>query len=166
VNAHFLATRDLTTFNNPDPYALWWPDADGLDARYYSNLKPGFSTRKSEPIRWLALNYAETLNRYSTENVALFRSTLPALEQRKAPWINRYYYNIPFGCQNGLNPFSTPIGQANLDKVQRINLSLGFHGKTGEVSDTYAERFLVRTYAETYNIFRVYGGRGAMMFAY
>jgi hypothetical protein len=166
VNAHFLATRDLTTVTDTNLYGLWWPDASGLDARYYSNLKPGFSTRRSEPIRWLALNYAETLNRYSTENVALFRSTLPALEQRKAPWINRYYYNIPFGCQNGLNPFSTPIGQANLDKVQRINLSLGFHGKTGDVSDTYAERFWIRTYAETYNIFRVYGGRGAMMFAY
>ena len=166
VNAHFLATRDLTTVTDTNLYGLWWPDASGLDARYYDSLKPGFSTRRSEPIRWLALNYAETLNRYSTENVALFRSTLPALEQRKAPWINRYYYNIPFGCQNGLNPFSTPIGQANLDKVQRINLSLGFHGKTGDVSDTYAERFWIRTYAETYNIFRVYGGRGAMMFAY
>jgi len=166
VNAHFLATRDLTTVTDKNLYGLWWPDAHGLDARYYDTLKPGFSTRKSEPIRWLALNYAETLNRYSTENVALFRSLLPSLEQRKAPWINRYYYNIPFGCQNGLNPFSTPIGQANLDKVQRINLSLGFHGKTGDVSDNYAERFLVRTYAETYNIFRVYGGRGAMMFAY
>uniref|UniRef100_A0A6C0K443 Major capsid protein N-terminal domain-containing protein n=1 Tax=viral metagenome TaxID=1070528 RepID=A0A6C0K443_9ZZZZ len=165
-NAHFLATRDLTTFNNPDPYALWWPDASGLDARYYGTLKPGFSKRRSEPIRWLALNYAETLNRYSTENVGIFRSMLPSLEQRKAPWLNKYIYNIPFGCQNGLNPISTPLGEANLDKVQRINLSLGFHGKTGDVTDTYAERFWVRVYAETYNIFRVYGGRGAMMFAY
>jgi hypothetical protein len=151
---------------DPNPYAIWWPDASGLDDRYYGTLKPGFSRSGSEPIRWLALNYAETLNRYSTENVALFRSMLPAIEQRKAPWVNRYYYNIPFGCQNGLNPISTPLGEANLDKVQRISLSLGFHGKTGEIADAYTERFLVRVYAETYNIFRVYGGRGAMMFAY
>jgi len=27
-------------------------------------------------------------------------------------------------------------------------------------------RFLVYVWAETYNIFRVYGGRGGMMFAY
>ena len=165
LNAHFLATRDLSK-NQTDPYALWWPDATGLNARYYGALKPGFSTSGSEPIRWLALNYAETLNRYSTENVALFRSFLPSVEQRKAPWLNRYYYNLPFGLNNGLNPFSMPLGQANLDKIQRLNLSLGFHGITGDPTDNYAERFWVRTYAETYNIFRVYGGRGAMMFAY
>lgn len=165
VNAHFLATRDLTQ-NLNNEYDLWWPDATGLNARYPDILKPGFSRSGSEPIRWLSLNYAETLNRYSTENVALFRSLLPSLEQRKAPWVNRYYYNLPFGIQNGYIPFSTPLGQANLDKIQRLNLSLGFHGVTGDPTDSYAERFWVRIYAETYNVFRVYGGRGAMMFAY
>jgi len=165
LNAHFLATRDLSK-NQTNPYSLWWPDASGLDARFYQTLRPGFSTSGSEPIRWLALNYSETLNRYSTENVALFRSLMPSMEQRKAPWINRYYYNLPFGCQNGLNPISMPLGNANLDKVQRISLALGFHGITGDPTDSYAERFWVRTFAETYNIFRVYGGRGTMMFAY
>jgi hypothetical protein len=165
LNAHFLATRDIS-INQTDPYSLWWPDATGLDARYPGTLKPGFSSSGSEPIRWLALNYNETLNRYSTENVALFRSFLPSIEQRKAPWINRYYYNLPFGLNSGLNPFSMPLGQANLDKIQRLNLSLGFHGITGDPTDNYAERFWVRTYAETYNVFRVYGGRGTMMFAY
>jgi hypothetical protein len=165
LNAHFLATRDLSK-NQTNPYSLWWPDATGLDARFYGTLRPGFSSSGSEPIRWLALNYSETLNRYSTENVALFRSLLPSMEQRKAPWINRYYYNLPFGCQNGLNPISMPLGNANLDKVQRISLALGFHGITGDPTDSYAERFWVRTFAETYNIFRVYGGRGTMMFAY
>jgi hypothetical protein len=165
LNAHFLATRDIS-INQADPYSLWWPDATGLDARYPGTLKPGFSSSGSEPIRWLALNYNETLNRYSTENVALFRSFLPSIEQRKAPWINRYYYNLPFGLNSGLNPFSMPLGQANLDKIQRVNLSLGFHGITGDPTDNYAERFWIRTYAETYNVFRVYGGRGTMMFAY
>jgi hypothetical protein len=165
LNAHFLATRDLSK-NQTNPYSLWWPDASGLDARFYQTLRPGFSTSGSEPIRWLALNYSETLNRYSTENVALFRSLMPSMEQRKAPWINRYYYNLPFGCQNGLNPISMPLGNANLDKVQRISLALGFHGITGDPTDSYTERFWVRTFAETYNIFRVYGGRGTMMFAY
>jgi hypothetical protein len=165
LNAHFLATKDLYKGLNK-PYALWWPDASGLDARLYGNLRPGFSRSGSEPIRWLALNYNETLTRYSTENVAVFRSLLPSTEQRKAPWINRYYYNMPLGLQNGLNPISTPLGEANLDKVKRLTLSLGFHGKTGDPTDVYVERFLVRVFAETYNILRIYGGRGTTMFAY
>lgn len=163
-NAPFLCTRDLS--NSIVPYAPWWPDAEGLDERYYGDLKAGFSTRYSEPIRWLALNYAETLNRFSTENVALFRSVIPSMEQRKAPWVHRYMYNIPLGIQNGFIPFSVPMGEANLDKVLRIRLILGFHGKTGILTDDYVDRYMVHSFAETYNIFRVYGGRGAMMFAY
>lgn len=163
-NAHFLATRDLSGVHTPK--APWWPDAQGLDERLYGILKPGFSTRFSEPLRWLALNYTESLNRISTENVALFRSVIPSIEQRKAPWVNRYYYNIPLGTQNGFTPFSMPMGEANLDKVQRMHLLLGFHGKTGIINDDFVDRYITYVFAETYNIFRVYGGRGAMMFAY
>jgi len=160
LNAHFLASRDISDYTTPGK--LWWPDASGL----YTVPRPGFSTRDSEPIRWLALNYAETLNRYSTENVALFRSLLPTIEQRKAPWINRYYYNLPFGSQSGLTPFSMPVGEANLDKIRRFHLALGFHGTTDLINDDLVNRYIVRVYGETYNIFRVYGGRGSMMFAY
>jgi len=163
-NAPFLATRDLS--NNISPFAPWWPDATGLNERLYENLRPGFSTRNSEPIRWLSLNYSETLTRYSTENVALFRSLIPSMEQKKAPWINRYFYNIPFGIQNGLTPFSMPIGQANLDKILHVQLVLGFHGKTGLITDDYVDRYNIFVYAETYNILRIYGGRAGMMFAY
>jgi hypothetical protein len=160
LNAHFLASRDISSYKTPG--LLWWPDASGL----YTIPKPGFSTRDSEPIRWLALNYAESLNRFTTENVALFRSLLPAVEQRKAPWINRYYYNLPFGSQNGLTPFSMPVGEANLDKIRRFHLSLGFHGTSDLINDDIVDRYIIRVYGETYNIFRVYGGRGSMMFAY
>jgi hypothetical protein len=58
------------------------------------------------------------------------------------------------------------MGEANLDKVQRMNLVLGFHGKTGSINDDFVDRYITYVFAETYNIFRVYGGRGAMMFAY
>jgi hypothetical protein len=163
-NAPFLGTRDLS--NNLVPQAPWWPNSTGLDDHYYGIIRPGYSKRYSEPLRWLSLDYAETLNRYSTENVGLFRSAIPSVEQRKAPFVNRYYYNLPLGIQNGFTPFSTPIGEANLDKVLRLNLTLGFHGKTGIINDSYVDRFITYTYAETYNIFRVYGGRGGMMFAY
>ena len=163
-NAPFLGTRDLS--NNLVPQAPWWPDSSGLDDHYYETVRPAYSTRNSEPIRWLSLDYSETLNRYSTENVALFRSVLPSIEQRKAPFVNRYYYNFPLGIQNGFTPFSMPIGQANLDKVLRLNLTLGFHGKSGIINDMYIDRYNTYVFAETYNIFRVYGGRGGMMFAY
>jgi len=163
-NATFLGTRDLS--NTLIPGKLWWPDVTGLDNHYYGTIKSGFSTRYSEPIRWLSLDYSETLNRYSTENVALFRSVIPSLEQRKAPLVNRYYYNLPFGIQNGFTPFSMPIGEANLDKVLRMNLSLGFHGRTGNLTDDFVDRYNTYVFAETYNILRVYGGRGGMMFAY
>ena len=168
-NAHFLATRDLS--NTEVSFAPWWPDVLGLtgpsdDHMYGSMIKSGFSSRFSEPIRWLALDYSETLNRFSTENVALYRSVIPSIEQRKAPFVNRYYYNLPLGSQNGFTPFSLPMGEANLDKVSRMNLTLGFHGKTGNLTDDFVDRFNTYVYAETYNIFRVYGGRGAMMFAY
>ena len=163
-NAPFLGTRDLS--NNLMPQAPWWPDSSGLDDHYYETVRPAYSTRNSEPIRWLSLDYSETLNRYSTENVALFRSVLPSIEQRKAPFVNRYYYNFPLGIQNGFTPFSMPIGQANLDKVLRLNLTLGFHGKSGIMNDMYIDRYNTYVFAETYNIFRVYGGRGGMMFAY
>jgi len=162
-NAPFLCTRDLTDGTIQAP---WWPDALGLNERLPTTLKPGFSTRNSEPIRWLALSYSETLTRYSTENVALFRSLIPSMEQRKAPWVNRYFYNIPLGLQNGHTPFSMPMGQANLDKIQRLNLTMGFHGKTGNITDDIVDRYTVYVYAETYNILRVYGGRAGMMFAY
>ena len=167
-NAHFLATRDLS--NNDCPYAPWWPDVSGLihraDDHMYGPIRSGFSTRFSEPIRWLALDYAETLNRYSTENVAIFRSLLPSMEQRKAPFVNRYFYNLPLSVQNGFTPFSQPMGEANLDKILRMNLSLGFHGKTGELDDNFVDRYNTYVFAETYNILRIYGGRGATMFAY
>ena len=162
-NAPFLCTRDLT---EGQILAPWWPDAKGLNERIPTALKPGFSTRNSEPIRWLALSYSETLTRYSTENVALFRSFIPSIEQRKAPWINRYFYNIPLGLQNGHTPFSMPMAEANLDKIQRLNLTLGFHGKTGMITDGLVDRYVVYVYAETYNILRIYGGRAGMMFAY
>jgi len=88
------------------------------------------------------------------------------MEQRKAPWVNRYFYNIPLGLQNGHTPFSMPMGEANLDKIQRLNLTMGFHGKTGNITDDIVDRYTVYVYAETYNILRVYGGRAGMMFAY
>jgi hypothetical protein len=164
-NAHFLGTNDLTGSTNTTPSNTqmpWWPDAIGLSANQPSlYLRPAFTLSNSEPISGYELDYQGSLVRFRTEAPALFRSIVPSLEQRKSPWINRYYYNIPMGIENGKTPFSRPQGEANLDKITNRELVLHLKGY-----GTYVNQFTVYVYAETYNMLRIYGGRAGCMFAY
>jgi hypothetical protein len=123
-------------------------------------LRPAFALSNSEPITGYELDF-QGLVRFRTEGPALFRSIVPSMSQRKSPWVNRYYYNIPFAIQNGLTPFSRPQGEANLDKITQRELVLRFKGY-----GTVVNQFIVYVYAETYNMLRVYGGRAGCMFAY
>ncbi len=169
-NAHFLATRDMTGNVNTLPgnsQYPWWPDALGLYANRPSLfLRPGFALSNSEPIAGYAIEYQGSLVRYRTEGPALFRSIIPSYEQRKSPWVNRYYYNFPMGIQNGYTPFSQPRGEANLDKITNRDLILVFRGPYGNMSNLDVKRFIVYVWAETYNILRVYGGRAGLLFAF
>ncbi len=169
-NAYFLATRDLTGNINTLPNGSktpWWPDAIGLYAQAPSVfLRPGFELSDSEPLIGYEVDYQGTLVRFRTEGPALFRSIIPSYEQRKTPWVNRYFYNFPLGIQNGYTPFSRPQGEANLDKIANRDLVLRMRQKRGFVAGTEMERFVVYVYAETYNILRIYGGRAGMMFAF
>jgi hypothetical protein len=162
-NAPFLATRDLSGADTP--IAPWWPNATQIGTRVYSELQPGFVYRNSEPISQIQLIYEGSLYRYATGSPSVFRSLIPGLEQRKSPWVNRYIYNLPFAFQSGLLAPSQPCGEANLDKIVNINLKLQLQPFAGRES-TAVPRYLIHVRAETYNIFRVYGGRGGMMFAY
>ena len=156
-NAHFLATNDIKGQVNTLPnngQVPWWPDA------HTGYMRPAFALSNSEPLSGYELNF-QGLVRFRTEGPALFRSIVPSLEQRKSPWVNRYYYNIPLGIENGLTPFSRPQGEANLDKITHRELVLQFKG-TG----TVVNQFIVYVYAETYNMLRIYGGRAGCMFAY
>jgi hypothetical protein len=138
-----------------------------LNAAYFTgDYVPGYSTRDSDPISDFALIYEGRLVRYGTEVSAMFRSILPSINQRKSPWLNRYYYNLPFGVLNGFVPPSQPSGEANLDKIRRIDLELTMASARGCIPGTSIERFWIFIWAETYNIFRIYGGRAALMFAY
>ena len=166
-NAHFLATREMTGTVNTQPGSQqypWWPDAVGLSGKIPGWLRPAFSLSDSEPLSGYELDYQGSLVRFRTETSALFRAIIPSLEQRKSPWVNRYYYNIPFGIQNGFTPISHPQGEANLDRIMNRDLVLRFKTKTG--TGTNVHRCIVYVYAETYNILRVYGGRAGMLFAY
>jgi len=161
-NAHFLATKYIgPTATTLDP---WWPDSEGLNPLYPATLKPAFYPDKydSEPVTTISLQYEGRLTKFSTGNPALFRSILPSLEQKKAPWINRYYYNIPLGLQHGVTDRTRPTGEANYDKITRRELQLTF----GKDSSGAAPRLWVRCWAETYNILRIYGGRAGTLFGY
>jgi hypothetical protein len=168
-NAYFLCTRDLTTTynqqNNIDE--IWWPNAQGLQAASVpSKFIPGFATRDSEPLAALSFVYEGQLARYATTAPALFRSVLIGPMFTKTPWINRYMYALPFGLFPGMKPLTLHFGEANLDKLKRAELRLQFSPKRGCTDPMTVDRYTVRIYAETYNVFRVYGGRGTLLFSY
>jgi hypothetical protein len=162
-NAHFLATRDLYGIYDSSA-SIWWPNAQGLTAGQPGFLEPAFALSDSEPLSGVALTYEGSLVRLRTQTPALFRSILPSWEQKKSPWVNRYYYNWSFGLYNGYTPWSRPKGEANLDKITKRELNLEFNASRNSYS-TYPN-YVVYVWAATYNILRVYGGRAGLMFAY
>jgi hypothetical protein len=163
-NAPFLASRDLSGFQVTN--APWWPDASGLNAVNLGSLVPGFSTRQSEPLDFLSLVYENKLFRYSNMAPQIFRSLLPAIVQKKTPWVNAYYYNLPFGMDHGIMPTSVPTGEANLDKIEKLELRLQFKPFLGSVDPNNVPRYIVYSFAETYNVLRIYGGRAGLLFQF
>lgn len=161
-NAPFLATRDLSS-GGP---GVWWPDAQGLSTKSYARLIPAYSTLDSEPITSVSLLYEGFLVRYATDVPALFRSVLPGMEQRKTPWHNKYYYHIPFGTQHEQFGITNAMGHANLDKIQRVELSMTFKPFRGSMRITDVPTYTVYCWAETYGLLRVYGGRAGLLFSY
>jgi hypothetical protein len=171
LNAPFLATRDLSGLYIADvsgigPIAPWWPDAAGLNLDRFTPLIPAYSSIDSEPIQSLQLLYEGKMIRYATDSPAFFRSVLPTVEQRKTPWHHKYYYHLPFGTHSEEFGLSNPMGQANLDKITRIELSLTLKPFRGSILESDVPAYTIYVWAETYNMLRVYGGRGGLMFNY
>jgi Major capsid protein N-terminus/Large eukaryotic DNA virus major capsid protein len=165
-NAHFLATRDMSNPVTLPIQQVWWPDAHGLNTKFPEYLTPGFVNSNSEPIKGLAIVYNGSLVRVRTEDASLFRTVLPTTEQKKTPWVNGFYYNFPFGIQNGKTAFSKPRGEANLDKIQKREIYMEFRPFAGCTDPNSVPSYNVYVWAETYNILRIYAGRAAMLFAY
>jgi hypothetical protein len=158
-NAPFLATRDLSGVGTSVP---WWPNALPISTKNPGPIQPAYVFRNSEAISSILLMYQGSLARYSTTSPSIFRSLIPSYEMKKSPFINRYYYSLHFGLNHGgANP-SQPCGEANLDKVLNISLQLEFK----PTSQTNIPRYIIYSWAQTYNIFRVYAGRGGLLFAY
>ena len=163
-NAPFLASRDLSGLGVS--IAPWWPDASGLNPLNFEYLIPAFSTRQSEPLESIQFVYENKLIRYSNIAPQIFRSLLPAIVQKKTPWVNAYYYNLPFGMEHGIMPTSVCMGEANLDKVEKVELRLQMKPYLGSLDPNNVPRYIVYCFAETYNIFRIYGGRAGLLFAF
>jgi len=164
-NAHFLATNDLINAYTRGQVP-WWPDSSGLVATEPLWLKPGFAYSNSEPIQGVAVVYEGHLTRTRSMAPVIYRTILPVMEQKKSPWVNRYYYNYPFGVRNSITPQSAPNGEANFDRMKRRELRLTIAPKTGSINRLVYNPFVVYTYAESLNILRIYSGRAGLLFAY
>lgn len=163
-NAPFLSSRDLSGLGVL--IAPWWPNAEGLDAVNLTYPVPAFSTRQSEPLESLSLVYENKLIRYNNLAPQIFRSLLPAIVQKKTPWVNGYYYNLPFGMEHGIVPPSILMGEANLDKVEKVELRLQLKPNLGSIDPNNVPRYTIYCFAETYNILRIYGGRAGLLFGF
>jgi hypothetical protein len=191
-NNWFLATRDLKNPRGSDPprllsyapevttegpmlFALapanlddpWWPDAAPLDQRGFSYPVPAFRFRDSEPVSAAAVVYEGSLVRWQTTTPQLYRSINPSMDCVKSPYVNRYYYMLPFSelC-GGETPLSAPLGEANYDRITKRWLYLDLAPYVGRVDPNQVPNYNVYVWAETYNILRVFGGRAGLMFGY
>jgi hypothetical protein len=70
------------------------------------------------------------------------------------------------GIQNGYTPFSKPQGEANLDKITNRDLVINLRQGRGYIGGRIVPSYTIYTWAETYNILRIYGARAGLMFAY
>ena len=167
-NSWFLFTRDLYSPNTyPEQWwkIPWWPDAILTNS---DQAKPAFRTAYSEPIRGAQLGFSNLLRFIHPNSPSLFRSLLPILHYRKAPLFNRYLYVYPFGLAPGakddtsLGSFYNPRGSSNFDKLPKKELQLTMN------PTVYGEQVNLNLYGYItfWNIFRVFGGRGVMLFAY
>ena len=171
LNAPFLATRDLSGIFVRDLSGIgliapWWPDASGLNTSTFLPLIPAYTKTDSEPIQSFSLTYEGKIVRYATQGAAYFRSILQSIEQTKTPWHNKYYYHIPFGTHHEQYGITNPMGEANLDKIMNIDLTLNFKPFRGTLRATDVPAYTIYVWAETYNILRVYGGRAGLLFGY
>ena len=79
----------------------------------------------------------------------------------KEACIDRYIYAYAFGQKNNRLEYE-PKGVANWDKIQRKELYLTINNARGGGPPP---NFNIYAYVTIWNIFKVYGGRGGMLFS-
>lgn len=171
-NAFFLFTRDLYptpvsqpaggTPPLPSPCTIpWWPNAILLPSRINNwQLQPGFYNAYSEPLAGAALHY-NSYERFVHMGGSFFRSVIPSQYFVKEAAIDRYIYAYAFGHKNDRLEYE-PKGTANWDKIARKELYLTINNARGGGPPP---NFNIYAYVTIWNIFKVYGGRGGMLFS-
>ena len=171
-NAYFLFTRDLfpTPVSQPlggppppvNPCTIpWWPNAILLpDQANNWQIQPGFYNAYSEPLAGAALHY-NSYERFVHEGGSFFRSVIPSQYFVKEACIDRYIYAYAFGHKNDRLEYE-PKGAANWDKIARKELYLTLNNARGGGPPPNLN---VYAYVTIWNIFKVYGGRGGMLFS-
>jgi hypothetical protein len=171
-NAFFLFTRDLypTPVSQPaggppplpSPCTIpWWPNAILLPSRINNwQIQPGFYNAYSEPLAGAALHY-NSYERFVHEGGSFFRSVIPSQYFVKEACIDRYIYAYAFGQKNNRLEYE-PKGVANWDKIQRKELYLTINNARGGGPPPNLN---IYAYVTIWNIFKVYGGRGGMLFS-
>jgi Major capsid protein N-terminus len=167
-NAWFLMTRDLyshTTLPTDWWKIPWWPDAVITAS---DQAKPAFRTAYSEPIQGAQLSFSNLVRFQHETAPSHFRALMPILHYRKAALFNRYLYVYPFGLAPGasddesLGPAYNPRGASNFDKLPKKELQITMNP---DAMGTQYDMNLY-SYVTIWNVFRVFGGRGVMLFAY
>ena len=87
---------------------------------------------------------------------SFFRMVVPSLYYAKSALYNRYVYAYSFGQNMSAHEYE-PKGAANWDKIGRKELYITL--KNG------APNMNVYIYVTIWNVFKVYGGRGSMLFS-
>jgi hypothetical protein len=170
-NAYFLFTRDLYPTpppqEQPNPTTIpWWPDAVFLPIPISSGgggrwqLAPAFRTSYSEPLLGASLHY-NSYERFVHEGGSFFRSVIPSQYFVKSAMVDRYIYAYAFGHKNGRLEYE-PKGTANWDKIQRKELYITLNQARGGGAPPNMNIYVYITF---WNVFKVYGGRGAMLFS-
>lgn len=166
-NAWFLFTRDLSGAQPPQngPYnpclAPWWPDAQLIPSEANGwQIVPAFQTSYSEPLAATTLLY-NSYERIVHEGGSFFRGVIPAKYYVKSAVHNRYIYAYNFG-QPVERLHYGPSGVANWDKIPRKELFMTLNrNRTGGP----APNMNVYVYTTIWNVFKVFGGRGGLLFS-
>ena len=164
-NAWFLFTQDLGPLLNPQvdvvPTTLpWWPDAVlNPTAPLRWQVRPAFQRSNSEPLESATLTYSAQ-DRFVHDGGSFFRGVVPALYYSKAAIHNRYIYAYSFGKKMARGTYG-PSGAANWDKIRYKELYFNLKRNRTGVATPSLNTYV---YLTNWNIFKVFAGRGGMLF--
>jgi hypothetical protein len=98
--------------------------------------------------------------RFVQEGGSFFRLLVPAEHYVKPALHNRYVYAYSFAQKTEFGKYE-PMGHANWDKIPRKEFFLRM--AKGRL-DTKPPNLNLYVYTTIWNVFKVFGGRGAMLF--